>query len=511
MTRSKRPDQSSLQKLSDYYKNNKYIDAEKLATSLTKEFPNHAYGWKVLGAIFGLTNRQLESLNAFETVVKLEPNDPDALFNLSIVLQDLDRFEESKKICEQLLKIKPDFGAAHFNLGFIMQNLNILDGSEKSYKTAISLKPDWAEAYFNLANTQQKLKKLQESESAYKRAIQYKSNYYEAFNNLGNIYKTQGKFDLAAENYQLALKINPSYSEARINLNTVNMSLVPAWHLKMMNDEMRNKAYLEAIKLAINNESYVLEVGSGSGILSMMAASCGAKNIISCESSKSISNIAKKVISENGYENQISIINKHSTELVIGRDLSKKADIVISEILSAGFVGEAVRSTILDVKERLLKKNGKIIPEMGFIKVALVEENDEISNSVFASKSQGFDLSEFNSITQTEFSLSLNQKPNYLTNSMNAFSINLYEDERIEKKEKVIRFEVTKSGLCLGLIQWLKIKIYDDIEYENKPGEVNSHWPTPFYRFEKPIKLKKGDLIEINAFLDKDDICFYKL
>ena len=76
MTRPKIPDQSSLIKLSDHYKNNKYKDAEKLATSLTKEFPTHSYSWKVLGAIFGLTNRHSDSLNAFETVVKLEPNDP---------------------------------------------------------------------------------------------------------------------------------------------------------------------------------------------------------------------------------------------------------------------------------------------------------------------------------------------------------------------------------------------------------------------------------------------------
>ena len=55
MTRPKIPDQSSLIKLSDHYKNNKYKDAEKLATSLTKEFPTHSYSWKVLGAIFGLT------------------------------------------------------------------------------------------------------------------------------------------------------------------------------------------------------------------------------------------------------------------------------------------------------------------------------------------------------------------------------------------------------------------------------------------------------------------------
>lgn len=511
MTKVKLPNQLMQRKLTEHYKNERFKDAETLATSLIKDFPAYSYGWKVLGAIFGATNRPVESFDAFERVVKLEPDDPSGLFNLSIALQDLDRLDESEKICRQLIEVKPDLAEAHFNLGFIMQEHNRLNESEASYKAAISLKPNWAQAYFNLANTLKKLHKFQESESAFKEAIKLKSDYVEAFNNLGNLYKTLGKFNAASQNYRTAIKLNPTYTEARINLNTISMALVPAWHVKMMNDEIRNKAYFEAIQLAVDKESCVLEVGTGSGILSMMAASFGAKHIITCESSKSIAKVAKKIISTNGYQNQITLINKNSTQLVVGKDLPKKADIIISEILSAGFVGEGVRPSMLDANKRLLKEGGKIIPELGEIKVALIEETDEISNSVLASKPFDFDLTDFNAITQAEFSLHLSQKPSYLSNSMNAFSINLYENQKIETEESILRFEVTKSGLCLGMIQWLKIKIYQDIEYENKPGEVFSHWPSPLYRFDKSIYLVKGDIIEIRAFLGEDDIYFYKL
>ena len=98
--------------------------------------------------------------------------------------------------------------------------------------------------------------------------------------------------------------------------------------------------FADAIKIAVNEDDYVLEIGTGSGILSMIAASAGAEMVVSCESSKMISNIAKKVVSENGMSEKISVVNKNSKDLVIGADLSRKVDVLISEILSAEFVGE---------------------------------------------------------------------------------------------------------------------------------------------------------------------------
>ena len=70
------------------------------------------------------------------------------------------------------------------------------------------------------------------------------------------------------------------------------------------------------------------------------------------------------------------------------------------------------------------------------------------------------------------------------------------------------RLKANQDGLCLGLIQWMKIKLYDDIEYENIPYNVQSHWSTPVYVFDEPIELKKGQFLDIKGFLAKDSVWF---
>ena len=177
----------------------------------------------------------------------------------------------------------------------------------------------------------------------------------------------------------------------------------------MMNDKFRNSKYLEAIKLAIedvDDDSLILDIGTGSGLLSMMAAANGAGKVIACETSNIIADTAKKIIHKNGYKEKITVINKKSTELKIGEDLPRKADLIISEILSAEFVGEGVRTSILDANKRLLKKNGKMIPESGTIKISLLGNDKEIFNTISVANVSGFDLSEFNSISHKHHQLS---------------------------------------------------------------------------------------------------------
>tara|TARA_B100000161_G_scaffold162011_1_gene115477 strand:+ start:688 stop:858 length:171 start_codon:yes stop_codon:yes gene_type:complete len=56
----------------------------------------------------------------------------------------------------------------------------------------------------------------------------------------------------------------------------------------------------------------------------------------------------------------------------------------------------------------------------------------------------------------------------------------------------------------------MSVKLYEDIQYENIPGDVSSHWSTPIYLFDKPIKIRVGDRVSIKAFLGKDSVWFYK-
>ena len=98
-----------------------------------------------------------------------------------------------------------------------------------------------------------------------------------------------------------------------------------------------------------------------------------------------------------------------------------------------------------------------------------------------------------------------------LSSHNDAFNINLYNENSIVNEEKIIELRANQDGLCLGVIQWMKIKLYKDIEYENSPGmelSGRNHWPTPLYLFDKPITVKKGDVLKIRAFLGEDNIWF---
>ena len=83
------PPQEQLSNLLQYYQNGRYDDAEKLAISITQEFPMHQFGWKVLGAVLKQTGRLSESLTSMQKSVQLAPQDAGAHSNLGITLKSL--------------------------------------------------------------------------------------------------------------------------------------------------------------------------------------------------------------------------------------------------------------------------------------------------------------------------------------------------------------------------------------------------------------------------------------
>ena len=452
----------------------------------------------------------------YNQVLKIDPNYVDAHNNLGIIFKALGEHQKAKDCFEKAIKINPNYADAHYNLGNIFKELGENEKAKDCYVKAIQINPNYVEALNNLGNTLRELKKFDEAEISLKKAIELKPDYAEAYNNLGVVQHNLGRFSEAIDRYKQAIKLKPNYVEARINLNASTSRHVFPWHLRMMNDKFRNAKYLEAIKLAIedvDDDSLILDIGTGSGLLSMMAAANGAGKVIACETSNIIADTAKKIIHKNGYKEKITVINKKSTELKIGEDLPRKADLIISEILSAEFVGEGVRTSVFDANKRLLKKNGKMIPESGTIKISLLGNDKEIFDTISVANVSGFDLSEFNSISQSKFTHFLKKKPTLLSNDEDAFSINLYNEENIAKEEKNIELKVNKEGLCLGIIQWMKIQLYKDIEYENSPSgylDSSSHWPTPIYLFDKPVSVKKGDVLKIRASLDADNLWFFK-
>ena len=212
------PSQEELSSLLEHYQNERFDDAEKLAVSITNEFPKHQFGWKVLGAVLRQTGRVSESLVASKTSVQLAPQDAEAHSNFGNTLKELGRLDEAEASLRQAITLKPDFVKAHYNLGNTLQELVRLAEAETSYTQAITLKPDYAEAHSNLGITLHELGKLEAAEASYKQAIALKPAYAEAYNNLGATLQELGKFEQAEASLGQAIALKPDYAEAHINL-----------------------------------------------------------------------------------------------------------------------------------------------------------------------------------------------------------------------------------------------------------------------------------------------------
>ena len=114
-------------------------------------------------------------------------------------------------------------------------------------------------------------------------------------------------------------------------------------HAGMLNDQHRHKAYRSAIQQAIKkfhkkNESVrLLDIGTGSGLLTLYAAEAGADFIIACECNTTMANIARSVIKDNAHKFKNS--TKIQIEAVSSCDLdtlypefTRSFNVIVSEV-----------------------------------------------------------------------------------------------------------------------------------------------------------------------------------
>lgn len=215
------PSEQQLSSLLKYYQTGLYIEAEKLSLSITKEFPNHQFAWKVLAIILKQTGRINESFIASQKSVELNIQDAEAHNNLANTLLALGRIKDSEISYRKAITLKPDYAKAYSNLGVILQEIGRLKEAEECHRKAIKLRTDFAEDYYNLGDTLKELGRLEETEKCYRQAITLKPDYVEAHNNLGVLLEEFERLDEADACYRKTILINPNFAEAHNNLGVI--------------------------------------------------------------------------------------------------------------------------------------------------------------------------------------------------------------------------------------------------------------------------------------------------
>jgi protein arginine N-methyltransferase 1 len=124
----------------------------------------------------------------------------------------------------------------------------------------------------------------------------------------------------------------------------------------MLKDEVRTQSYKQAI---LNNpdvfkDKIVLDIGCGTGVLSIFAAQAGAKHVYGIEFAD-IADFAQEIIKTNGLSSKITIIKSKVEEVQLP---VKKVDIIISEWMGYFLIYESMLDTVLYARDKWLNKDG---------------------------------------------------------------------------------------------------------------------------------------------------------
>jgi type III protein arginine methyltransferase len=299
-----------------------------------------------------------------------------------------------------------------------------------------------------------------------------------------------------------ARALAPGNGEIAVLTAEVLHAGVPEWHFSIVRDEPRNAAFDGALRRAVRPGMRVLDIGSGTGLLAMMAARAGAAEVVTCELNPAVAEAARKVIAANGYAGRVRVIAKHSSELDPQSDLGGPVDVMVSEIVSNEMLTEGVVRVMEQASRHLVKPAGRIIPARGSVRIALAHYPRADKRQM--AMVDGLDLSPFNELSPKNFRIKWHERSlTLLSDAADLFTFDFasggpYPEERANLSL------TARSGAVNGIAQWIHLQMDDAGEYENHPqNDTASNWSILFYPLAAGLRYAAGDRVAIRASHDR--------
>ena len=391
------------------------------------------------------------------------PQDSQSLYQLGLMARLENRHEDAVTCFEKAVDAEPTNVAYHNSLGSLYLDLRRFEKAKRQLELGLDLAPDHKELLSNLGVVHQVLNQL---------------------------YKAQELFDRA-------LAIDPDFMHAREAKDLLYKDMIPAWHFSMMNDGLRNAAYDRAIRNAVKPDSLVLEIGTGSGLLAMMAARAGARRVVTTEMVPLLAQKAREIVATNGFQEQVTVLCKKSNYLEIGADLPEKADILITEIFDAGFLGEDAVVSVNHARKYLLKPGAVILPRGGTI-IGTLLESRKLWEEGAVHDACGFDLKPFNQFCDSKSCKYVQNFPHRrLTRDFEIFDFDFMGDP-ITEEIKEIPLEINHGGTLHAMVYWFRLQLDEETTLETGI-EDESCWMAAVQLLADPVEMVPGKKLTLLA------------
>lgn len=429
----------------------------------------------------------------------------EEIFRQAVARHSAGDFTAAVHLYQQVLVSSPRHAEANHLLGMILAQHGQMARARPFLATAAAAGNATPEMHNNYGVTLHGLGEVAAAAEAFMKALTVRPEYAEAFNNLGSLYKEAGRTKDAVVAFRRAVELQPDYTVAAENLRAAYGDVVPSWHFAMMNDAPRNAAYERALARAVKGKR-VLDIGTGAGLLAMMAVRAGAREVVTCEMVDLVADHAREIIMRNGYADRIKVIGQASTALTAA-EIGGSADVIVTETFSSGLMGEGVLPTLEHANAELLAPGGAVIPRAAAARGYLIG-GKSLRDKLHVDRAAGFDVSPFAAFAPAKVGLCLDHEPHeVLSDDVDLVGFDLTQSF-FPAAVLPVAITATAAGECVGVAQWLRLQLDADTVYENRPSPRagGATWVHIVYRFPQPIAVKPGDVVKIIVRHDRKQI-----
>ncbi len=269
-------------------------------------------------------------------------------------------------------------------------------------------------------------------------------------------------------------------------------------HRIMICDRIRTDAFRRAIEDVVRPGQVVLDVGAGTGILSLFAAKAGAARVYAVERT-TVAVLAQELAATNGFADTIQVIHGDIEDV----ELPEPVDVIVSEWLGGFGIDEGMLVPVITARDRWLKPSGTLIPKSVTAWAGLVEDR-------YLGDTLGF-------LTAEPYGLKLDGVVEMTVNEIlysGAFRHLADADRRSEAgrlwttdaatipleaaqapHEAEVPLRVLDAGTANALALWFSAELSHDVALSIGPGDPPTHWGTTTAPLRAPVSLAPDTIV----------------
>jgi predicted RNA methylase len=272
---------------------------------------------------------------------------------------------------------------------------------------------------------------------------------------------------------------------------------------EMIADRVRTDAYMEALRAVIRPGAVVMDIGTGPGIMAVLACQLGAKRVYAIEPSEVIQ-VAKEIAAANHCADKIEFFEDFSTNITI----PARADVIVSDLRGVLPLYAQHIPSIVDARQRFLAPGGTLIGRKDRIWVAVVEAPERYSKIVgpWVRDLPSQDLSPCRRKVVNEIH-KMQTAPELLLTSANLWVALDYMSVENSDAQGDLIWTVNRDGTGHGIVIWFDADLADGVGFSNSPGSSVAIYSSIFLPWQEPVHLVAGQTVcvHLQAKLIEED------